>query len=134
MVSGRVKAESVLLARCSHLDDCDEMKAYRTNPDSRNAKEALEALLRNNRKRQPDRYFFLPGALDIPNLVADLQEVRSVSFEEAKALSRMASLDSPFGEGLAARFSRYFGRVGYPDLDTDAVIRQLAASAETGEQ
>ncbi len=131
MVSGRVKAHSVLVARCLPLDEFEEFAGYRTNSASRNAKDALEALLRNNRKKgQQERYFFLPAALKIPNLVVDLQNVHSISFEQARALSRIASLDNPFAEALAARFARYFGRLGFPDLDTDVIIRQLTPKSE----
>lgn len=91
------------------------------------AKRELTSLLRNNRERgQAERFFFLPAALDIPNLVVDLQELATVSFAEAQGVTRIASIDSPFAELLATRFARYFGRLGVADLDTDAVIGKLA--------
>ena len=42
-------------------------------------------------------------------------------------LERLASLDSPFAEGLLARFSRYFGRLGTPDLDVTVLLQRLQA-------
>jgi hypothetical protein len=36
-------------------------------------------------------------------------------------------LDSPFAEALLARFSRYFGRLGMPDLDVAVLLQRLRA-------
>lgn len=128
MVPGREKAESVLLAKCLPLNQFDEYQSFMAKqPPSNSARRELTSLLRNNRERgQAERFFFLPAALHIPNLVVDLQELATVSFAEAQGLTRIASIDSPFVELLATRFARYFGRLGVPDLDTDAVIGQLS--------
>ena len=40
-------------------------------------------------------------------------------------LERLASLDSPFAEALLARFTRYFGRLGTPDLDVAVLLQRL---------
>jgi len=40
-------------------------------------------------------------------------------------LERLASLDSPFAEALLARFTRYFGRLGTPDLDAAILLQRL---------
>ena len=42
-------------------------------------------------------------------------------------LERLASLDSPFAEALLARFTRYFGRLGTPDLDVAVLLQSLRA-------
>ncbi len=42
-------------------------------------------------------------------------------------LERLASLDSPFAEALLARFTRYFGRLGTPDLDVAVLLQRLRA-------
>ena len=47
-------------------------------------------------------------------------------------LERLASLDSPFAEGLLARFTRYFGRLGTPDLDMTVLLQRLRTA--TGER
>ena len=44
-----------------------------------------------------------------------------------RGLERLASLDSPFAEGLLARFTRYFGRLGTPDLDVTVLLQRLQA-------
>jgi hypothetical protein len=49
-------------------------------------------------------------------------------------MDRIASIDSPFAEALLAEFTRYFGRVGTPDLDLDYIInryRQLYQTIST---
>ncbi len=135
MVSGREKADSVLLAKCVPLDQCEECHDFLAQqPPSSQARGRLTSLLRNNRQSgQPERYFFLPAALDIPNLVADLQDLATVSRDEAREFARVASIDSPFAELLATRFARYFGRLGVPDLDTDAVIGKLSPPEDEAE-
>jgi hypothetical protein len=40
-------------------------------------------------------------------------------------LERLASLDSSFAEALLARFTRYFGRLGTPDLDVAVLLQRL---------
>ena len=40
-------------------------------------------------------------------------------------LERLASLDSPFAEALLARFTRYFGRLGTPDIDVAVLLQRL---------
>ena len=47
-------------------------------------------------------------------------------------LERLASLDSPFAEALLARFTRYFGRLGTPDLDMTVLLQRLRTA--TGER
>lgn len=44
-------------------------------------------------------------------------------------LERLASLDSPFAEALLARFARYFGRLGTPDLDLEVILNKLRSAA-----
>jgi hypothetical protein len=40
-------------------------------------------------------------------------------------LERLASLDSPFAEALLDGFTRYFGRLGTPDLDVAMLLQRL---------
>jgi len=47
--------------------------------------------------------------------------------EHMGGLERLASLDSPFAEALLARFTRYFGRLGTPDLDVAVLLQRLRA-------
>jgi hypothetical protein len=48
------------------------------------------------------------------------------------SLNRLASLDSPFAEALLARFVRYFGRLGTPDLNTEVILSRLRFAGSEG--
>ena len=129
MVSGREKADFMLFARCLHLTDLPEFTGWKAGlPEpSNNAKQRLESLLGNNRRDgQAERFYFLPGALTLPDLVVDFQQLETLPRVKASGLDRRASLDSPFAEAFLARFTRYFGRLGTPDLDVDSVMFRLS--------
>jgi CheY-like chemotaxis protein len=127
------RAEHMHFARCLELSDQQEYRDWRaTASPSHRRTDDLKALLRNHRKRQPERYHFLPGVLAIPDLIVDFQQVICCSPEEMDRLERIASLDSPFAEELLARYVRYAGRLGTPDLDVDTVMRRLQP-AQTGD-
>ena len=135
MVTGREKADFMLFARCLHLTEQPEFTGWKTgHPEpSNNAKQRLESLLGNNRRGgQPERFYFLPGALTLPDLVVDFQQLETLPRGKASSLDRRASLDSPFAEAFLARFTRYFGRLGTPDLDVESVISRL--NNQAGEQ
>jgi CheY-like chemotaxis protein len=131
LATGREKAEWPLLAHCVPLAEQKEhLKWHARLPGpSSQASEDLRALLQNNRKNtQPDRFHFLPAALSLPDLVVDFQQVVTLPIKQMQTLERLASLDSPFAEALLARFVRYYGRLGTPDLDLDCVMERLQAS------
>jgi hypothetical protein len=132
MVTGRVKAEWALLAYCTLLvEELEYQRWLEKLPNTSNkVEEPLKALLRNNRKisgKQPERFHFLPGAIKLPDLVVDFQQLATIPFEKLNDgnLERISSLDSPFAEALLARFTRYFGRLGTPDLDLNRVLSKL---------
>ena len=58
-------------------------------------------MLRGSKKR----YFFLPGFLDVPDLIVDLQQLQHFTMEEAVRLTDVVELDSPFSEALVSQFS-----------------------------
>jgi hypothetical protein len=64
-----------------------------------------------------------------PDLVVDFQQLVTLPREQMTTLERLASLDSPFAEALLARFGRYFGRLGTPDLDLEVIINRLQSAA-----
>jgi len=128
MVTGREKAELVLLARCLLLTEQIEYQQWRDGlpTPSRTISGKLQDLLRNNRRdSQSERFYFLPGALSLPDLVVDFQQLIAWQRGHMEALERLASLDSPFAEALLARFARYFGRLGTPDLDVAVLLQRL---------
>jgi CheY-like chemotaxis protein len=130
LVTGREKAELVLLAHCLPLTEQVEYQQWRDSlpAPSRTINGKLQDLLRNNRRDiQSERFFFLPGALSLPDLVVDFQQLATLQRAHMGGLERLASLDSPFAEALLARFTRYFGRLGTPDLDVAVLLQRLRA-------
>jgi CheY-like chemotaxis protein len=135
LVTGREKAEWVLLAKCLRLTAQVEYQKWAAGlpKPSKTAKDRLKDLLQNNRRNsQPERFYLLPSALTLPNLVVDFQQLMVLAREQIGSLERLASIDSPFAEALLARFARYFGRLGTPDLDVEAVLSSLEAMAGEG--
>jgi len=118
----RKKCEFTLWAGCIHLSETSEYKAWAAD---KTKEKPLRALMRNNRDKQPDRYFFLPGAYTVPDLVVDFERLSHTSYGELDQSRRIASLDSPFVESLLSRFARFFGRLGTPDLETSLVMARL---------
>jgi len=130
MVTGREKAELVLLARALLLTEQVEYQQWRGGlpAPSRTNNAKLQDLLRNNRRdTKSERFFFLPGALSLPDLIVDFQQLVTLQRDHMGGLERLASLDSPFAEALLARFTRYFGRLGTPDLDVAVLLQRLRA-------
>jgi CheY-like chemotaxis protein len=122
------KAKFVLLAYGVPLTERDEYKEWQGNQADARATEKLKGLLASNpQKGQKDRFWFLPGAAQLPPLVIDLQQTKAVPIAGFRNIEKIATLDSPFAEALIQRYSKFFfGRVGCPDLDTDAVIEELS--------
>ena len=130
---GKVKAEQVLLAKCLLLTEQEEYQTWVAGNRSEGSQKSLVSLIGNNRKdgKQPERYHFLPGVMSLPDLVVDFQAVKMVTYDQLNdpgTLKRLASLDSPFAECLLARFTRYYGRIGIPDLDIEIVLAKLKAA------
>jgi len=128
-------AELVLLANCKEL--------VRTNP-GKNAKAALIAgtAVSNSSTTEltkyiqdssspKDRYKFLPGTSFLPDLLVDLQDIRSVTSAAlgpgGEGYERVVSLDSPFAEALQSKMTRYLGRIGTPDIDSDLALNRFKA-------
>lgn len=122
------KTNTVLCAKAILLDLLPETKKY-LESQSKSATKQLTELLKNNRDTNlgtPDRFHFLPGILDIPNLVVDFQELERLTLEEVRNFTCLGSLSSPYAEHLASRFTRYLGRLGTPDANLQVVIASLA--------
>jgi CheY-like chemotaxis protein len=131
--SGKCKVEYVLLAGTTELRKAPEFQDWCGNPGKGRSK--LEKLIRDNREGQADRYFFLPGALSIPDLIIDFQLIKSINYVDLKehTWERVASLDSPHAEALQSKFSRYFGRIGKPDLNAEIIFSRFLETSPTPE-
>lgn len=122
----QTKANHVTLAKCERLVDREEFKNWSQKKDA-SAIQRLESLIGDGRG---DRFKFLPRAFFIPDLVVDFQQLRTLGFESLKNFKQVATLDSPFAESVVARFSRYFNRLGTPDLDKAVVINRLPVKVD----
>lgn len=124
------KVDLMLFARCSLLRERQEFVDWKNNPDDPKGKYKgrLWELLKNSAS---ERFFFLPGVFDLPDLIVDYQQLITIEpgeFDRLEGEGRfkcIASLDIPFSEVLVARFARYFGRLGIPDLNVNIVIEKL---------
>lgn len=124
------KTDSVLCARASLAKDAEEVVEWIAAP-SKNKQKRVERLVKNTREESPDRYHFLPGVWDIPELVVDFQNLEHIALGAVRALTCLGTLTSPFAEALLSRFQRYIGRIGTPDLDVDAVVAQIKEGSTT---
>lgn len=128
------KADYIQLAACRPFDDQADIVKWRAGDgnkgERRKARDRVMQLLRQQTGGQLDRWLFLPQALDIPDLIVDLQELRSMPIGDVADLKRIASLDSPFAEAAVSRFNRYYGRIGTPDLDADGAFARLDRADE----
>lgn len=119
--NGGRRAKNVLLAECIPLKETEEYKAYEQNKNPEN-KENLSRLIEG---RKGDRYFFLPKAPFIENSILDFQYVLMIKFEELEKLKKLARLDDPFAQSMLAYFLRYYNRIGYPDIDSEYIFKNL---------
>ena len=127
------KAEYVLLAEADPLDEHRTMVDWRAAEQKgalKAARKEVEQLVSQRTGGQSDRWLFLPAAINVPDLVVDMQRLASVSREGAEALEHVASLDSPFAEEAVNRFSRYYGRIGTPNFDSGPILDRLKAERE----
>lgn len=114
------KVGKVLLAEAIPLRESEYYKKYESNKTK--YKQGLTELIES---RKGDRYFFLPSTPFIDNLFLDFQNKLMVSYEELGTFQRVAKLDAPFAQSMVSSFSRYYNRIGFPDIDSDYVIQNL---------
>jgi len=126
------KADRVVLAKAELLTDMAAHKAVHEGKADGKLKDALKDVERLLSNSKSDRYFYLPECLEIPDLIIDLQHLVGCPCEVLDKLHRVATLDSPFAESLVARFLRYFGRLGTPDLDVLAIMQRLYPKPDGG--
>lgn len=123
-------AEFVFLARCKYLASTKpgenaKVSLVAGEELSNNTTDQLIKFIRDS-SSPADRYKYLPGTSFLPDLLVDLQDIRTVApavlKSDAEGYERIASLDSPFSESLQAKMTRYFGRIGTPDIDVDLAL------------
>lgn len=114
------KVGQVLLAIATPLTETDPFKKYSGNKEK--YKQTLSDLIES---RKGDRYFFLPGTPFIDNLVLDFQIKTMVNYDDLKTFQRIAKLDTPFAQSMVASFTRYYNRIGFPDIDSKYILDRL---------
>jgi len=124
LVEGRAKADYVVLAECVPLSSFTEHRDWITaESDSNTKRKKVERLLKSNPDDgSKDRYFYLPAAWKVPDLMVDLQRITSIPHSDLTHYDKQASLDDPYAAQLSHQFHCYLGRVGTPDLDWKTVI------------
>lgn len=127
------RAEHVLIVQCLPLREFSEyQECHKEKPHSSSKTRRLNDLIgtpyRTPEGRQEGRFYFLPGALDVPDLIVDFQQSCTVSFDSVSHYVKIATLDSPFRESLVFFFTRYIGRIGTPDLDIEIVKSRLLST------
>jgi hypothetical protein len=126
------KTESVLCARASLAKDTPEIAEWLAS-QSNSKQKRVEQLVRNTRDKSPDRYHFLPGVWDIPDLVVDFQELEHIALANVTICTCLGTRASPFAEALGVRFQRYIGRIGTPDLDVSTVLERIRSPVQPSE-
>ncbi|MGD8195257.1 hypothetical protein ACEXQB_012280 [Herbiconiux sp. P18] len=120
------KVEFVLLARAMPLSEHPKYVAWESSSPRSASKWGDVA---NVLKGRIPRYYYLPAFRDIPELVLDLEDVRSVRKGVLSGYSHVASLVSPYSEALLVQHSHFRGRVGVPDIDLALVKERIEALA-----
>lgn len=123
-VTRRPKTDRVLCVAASRLDNTDEFLKWRESK-SGTARGKLAEMMKNRRSLAPDRYHYLPGLCNVPDLVVDFQKVETIDLDELCGMACPATIASPFAESIEARFLHYIGRLGTPDLDIQFLINRL---------
>jgi len=125
----KLKTSHVILLGAEEVKDSPEFQALANGgSDSK-----LKKLMKNRRDHSAthnigdkERYHYLPGFSDIPHLVLDFQAIDFVEVAEAKRLTCVATIVSPFAEALSQRFISYIGRPGTPDLRIADLISTIS--------
>ncbi len=118
------KVDFVLLGKASLLTTHPKYTSWALTQSNGKWSELNEVL-----KGKVARYHYLPKFRDIPDLVLDLERTQSVPVSELGGFKRTASLVSPYGEALLAKYSHFRGRIGTPDLNSASVKERLTAAA-----
>lgn len=115
------KVDYILLLKTILLTETKEYKRYNQNKDK-----YTESFKRFINSSKGDRYFFLPQTPFIENRVIDFQNTEVVSYEQLCAnFERRAKLDNPYAQSMLATYTRYYNRIGFPDIDCDYILGLL---------
>nr|WP_315006403.1 response regulator [uncultured Capnocytophaga sp.] len=116
------KVGDVLLAKTTLLSETKEYEKYQSKKDGKEEKGNLIKLIESHKT---DRYFFLPQTPFIENRIIDFQSKEMVKYDDLTNYTRVAKLDSPYAESMISSFIRYYNRIGYPDIDSELILKTL---------
>lgn len=115
------KVDYVVLLKTSLLIDTKEYKKYMQNKDK-----YIDNLKQFINSGKNDRYFFLPQTPFIENRIIDFQNKEIVSYGQlCSNFERIAKLDNPYAQSMATTYTRYYNRIGFPDIDSEYIISKL---------
>ena len=124
------KVDSILLVAAKQLSSFDQYIKWKADKwdgvtlkvPAQNHYNKLISLLSN---RAGDRYRFLPGTFFVDNLVVDFQSLKQIAFSDLEHSDVVCRVDSPFREELLNQLSRYYGRMGVPELNMPSLIQSI---------
>ena len=130
LVADRVKADQVVLAECLLLEKFPDYQNW-MKENTKSTKTRLINFLRSRPdKGQEDRYYYLPAAWQVPDLIVDFQRILYIDYAELEEYTKFASVDSPFAEALSSKFNRYMGRIGVPDLNFKVALDRMREATD----
>lgn len=115
------KVGYLLLASAKPLGEHPKYKRWIAARSNGKWKELCQDVLGSTR----GRYHFLPAFRGVPDLVIDLEDVRTEVGGEFSGYHPVASLTSPFAEALLVQHSHHRGRIGVPDLNLNLLKERL---------
>lgn len=127
------KAEMILLIKTFSFEENVDVKKYVKLRDSEErdenslekSKAKIKEWMRNNQGGK-DRFFFLPETAFIDSRLIDFQHKVLTEFSTLQdEFEVVARLDDPFAQSVSSSFTRYYNRIGFPDLDVDYEFDQL---------
>ncbi|MCS0601023.1 hypothetical protein NX794_07220 [Streptomyces sp. LP11] len=80
-----------------------------------------------------DRFFHLPKFFTVPDLLIDLQNVKTPANAEMGEYERISGLASPWPQVLVNRYNRQTGRMGFDDPDAEAVLGRISSEIIEGQ-
>ena len=133
------KAENVLLAQIIPLTEHEFYRAWQEKvreqealtPEQQTkeikqaasgAKGLVKSLVKN---RSGSRFKFLPGTFFLPDCIADFQQLQNLPITDSDQYEVVCSLDNPYREEILQLFSSYYGRIGSPDYEFDAIWQKI---------
>lgn len=126
------KVEFVLLIQAVPFKNNPDFIKYKELSESKNNPQELSKLkykimrwMKNN-EQDKDRYFFLPETSFIEASIIDFQKKLTVKYDKLHSeFDLLTMLDDPFAQSLLSFFTRYYNRIGFPDLDTEYMLKKL---------